>query len=549
MTEAVLVAPPHGLHPATTEEGRAFLQSRLALLGQIGFGLGIFFFVFSHGLHMLLRPGGIELYLPIDRSSLWHLAGTSISLAMWLLMRRGRSFRWSALVALDAAAMLLALAAYGAMVASGLLRPQHEYGLALDVARTDLLMLLITVVLLTLHAIVVPCTARHSLLVSAAGSLPAHALSFWLFSSFPVGEPPISPAVGVTGTSLWCVTVILIATVTSRVIYGLRAQVHAAQRLGQYVLEEQIGEGGMGTVFRASHVLLRRPTALKLLRPERAGAATLARFEREVRLTSRLTHPNTIVVFDYGKTPGGLFYYAMEYLEGIDLERLVARHGAQPPARVAHVLEQACGSLAEAHAAGLVHRDIKPSNLMLCERGGVPDVVKVLDFGLAKEIVDGDASLTGGDTVIGTPLYLAPEAIRDPHGVDARADLYCLGAVGYTMLTGAPPFNAASVIDVCAAHLHQAPAPPSARAPWPIPPRLEALILRCLAKDPDDRPASAAALREELLDCGVRPWSEREARAWWAEHRGDTPPPSPATHLTITVDMLGRSPRLGAGAS
>jgi len=204
------------------------------------------------------------------------------------------------------------------------------------------------------------------------------------------------------------------------------------RRLGQYTLERKIGAGGMGIVYRASHAMLRRPTAIKLLPPDRAGEASIARFEREVQMTAQLSHPNTVAIYDYGRTPEGVFYYAMEYLDGINLEDLVRTYGAQPAGRVLAILDQVCGALAEAHERGLVHRDIKPANIILTERGGEPDVAKVVDFGLVKPIVTDDPRLTMSmpGVMTGTPLYLSPESLTSPESGDPRSDLYALGAVG-----------------------------------------------------------------------------------------------------------------------
>jgi eukaryotic-like serine/threonine-protein kinase len=287
----------------------------------------------------------------------------------------------------------------------------------------------------------------------------------------------------------------------------------APGRLGAYVLDRKIGEGGMGVVYKAIHTLLGRPAAIKLLAPERSGEVDLLRFEREVRLTSQLTHPNTIAVYDFGRTNDGSFYYAMEYVDGLDLQTLVERHGPQDPARVAHLLAQLAGALAEAHAAGLVHRDVKPANLMVCERGGVPDVLKVLDFGLVESVAN-DAPVSSH--IVGTPLYLAPEAITAPETIDARSDLYAVGAVAYFLLTGVPPFAGNSVLEVCARHLSETPLPPSERRGG-IPPELDALILRCLAKSPAKRPESAAALRGALLAL-ASDWTEERGARFWADY-------------------------------
>jgi eukaryotic-like serine/threonine-protein kinase len=347
---------------------------------------------------------------------------------------------------------------------------------------------------------------------------------------------------------VWVALALAISVVTSRVIYGLRCQVAQVERLGQYLLEEKIGEGGMGVVYRARHALLRRPTAIKLVLPERAGPENLARFEREVQLTASLTHHNTVSVYDYGSTPEGVFYYAMEYLDGIDLEQLVVRFGPQPPARVVHVLAQVAASLGEAHSIGLVHRDVKPGNIILCERGGLADTAKVVDFGLVKSVSSlgrEGPTLSSANTIVGTPLYLAPEGLVSPDRIDARADLYALGAVGYFLLTGSPVFRGQSLLEVAAQHLHQAPVPPSERVDQPIPQSLEDLLLRCLAKNPLDRPQSAAELIAALSACDVPAWSPRESAGWWLENglaararmRAAAGPKGPGT---VIIDLARR---------
>jgi serine/threonine protein kinase len=252
----------------------------------------------------------------------------------------------------------------------------------------------------------------------------------------------------------------------------------------------------------------------------RIGEAALLRFEREVQATARLTHPSTVAVYDYGRTPEGVFYYAMEHLDGGDLDDLVAYAGALPARRVVFILEQVCGALEEAHGAGLVHRDVKPANMIVCERGGEGDVAKVLDFGLVKAIDAKEASARSGEGgLTGTPLYMAPESITAPDDVDARSDLYAVGAVAYFLLTGGPPFHAATVVEVCAHHVHTVPDRPSVRLGRAVPVDLEAVVLRCLAKSPGDRFASAATLGEALRGCTEgAPWNDAAARTWWAEH-------------------------------
>jgi serine/threonine-protein kinase len=275
----------------------------------------------------------------------------------------------------------------------------------------------------------------------------------------------------------------------------------------------------MGEVYRARHGMMRRPTALKLLRSDQSREADLVRFEREVQLTARLTHPNTITIFDYGRTDDGVFYYAMELLDGANLERIVEVSGPQPEGRVVRILMMACSALAEAHSIGLIHRDIKPANVMLCTQGGELDVVKLLDFGLVKELaVDGDKSVTVQSTLLGTPLYMAPESIRDPASIDARTDLYSLGAVAYFLLAGSPLFDGKTIVEVCSQHLHQEPEKLATRG-VNVSPELEAIVRACLEKKPENRPASAAELRRRLIASGVMPWDDDKARVWWREHR------------------------------
>jgi hypothetical protein len=311
-----------------------------------------------------------------------------------------------------------------------------------------------------------------------------------------------------------------VAGVISRVVHGLQAKVREAMQLGQYTLESKIGEGGMGAVYRARHAMLRRPTAVKLLPPARSSEQAIARFEREVQETSRLTHPNTVAIFDYGRTSDGVFYYAMEYLDGISLQDLVEMIGPLPADRTIHILRQAADARAEAPAMRLVHRDVKPDNIVLCERGGIADVVKVLDFGLVKDVdAPADAKLSIASRIQGTPLYMAPEALTDPDAVDGRSDLYSLGAVAYYVLTGETPFGG-TVVEVFGHHLHTRPQRPSDRRGEPIERGIEEIVMRCLEKRPEDRFESAASLGDALQGCvDAEGWTRRRARAWWEENR------------------------------
>ena len=320
--------------------------------------------------------------------------------------------------------------------------------------------------------------------------------------------------------AVWGVIFSIATGIVSRVIYGLHKSVRKAMQLGNYTLDKKLGEGGMGVVYLAHHALLRRPTAVKLLPPEKAGEQAVTRFEREVQNTSRLGHPNTVEIYDFGRTPEGVFYYAMEYLEGVNLDELIELEGPQSPARVIHILAQVAHALAEAHEGGLIHRDIKPANIVLCNRGGVADMAKVVDFGLVKD-VSGAAELgvTGSNMITGTPLYMPPEIIATPRDIDGRSDLYSLAAVGFFLITGEHVFDGSSAVAICADHLHTQPDRPSDRMADDLPRDLEDVILRGLAKKPDDRFDSAHAFRRALLACrDARSWGLTEAVAWWAQY-------------------------------
>jgi serine/threonine-protein kinase len=398
--------------------------------------------------------------------------------------------------------------------------------------------------ILILRAALVPSEGRRTLRLSVAAALAALGVA----GLFAIWSPLTSGHRYALETFfalllVWLTFGCAIATIISRVIFGLRREAGLASTVGQYVLEHQIGQGGMGVVYRARHALLRRDTAVKLLAESTADRDAVARFEREVTYTARLSHPNTVAIFDYGRTLDGVFYYAMEYVDGIDLQQLLNRYGPQPPGRVAHLLFQVLASLAEAHAMGLVHRDVKPANIMLTDRCAGPDTVKVLDFGLVRHLVVDDP----GETLAGTPLYLAPEIIADPCSQDAAADLYAVAAVGYLLLAGSPPFRGPSLREVLTQHCNAPVEPPSQRSNRPVPAALEQLVLQGLSKKPSERP-SAIAFREALRACAAG-WTEGDARRWWQTYRaqlGDRPSASPPEARTsgagqpLTIELPDR---------
>ncbi|WP_417392845.1 serine/threonine protein kinase [Gimesia sp.] len=315
------------------------------------------------------------------------------------------------------------------------------------------------------------------------------------------------------------IVIFIFTIIVARKEQETRRAVIKAKQLGQYALEEKLGEGGMGVVYRGQHAMLRRPTAIKLLNIEKTTDETVSRFEREVQLTSQLNHPNTIAIYDYGRTPEGVFYYAMELLDGINLDDLVKQYGPQPESRVIHLLKQVAGSLAEAHQLGVVHRDVKPANIFLTHRGGVYDFIKLLDFGLVKA-VDGreQASLTSTNSMAGTPMYLSPEGINHPDAVDGRSDLYALGAVAYYLLTGTTVFDGESVIEICMKHVQEQPQSLSERLGKPVSADLEQIVMQCLAKDPAQRPQTAGEVILELSKCDSDgQWSILDARQWWEQ--------------------------------
>jgi eukaryotic-like serine/threonine-protein kinase len=362
--------------------------------------------------------------------------------------------------------------------------------------------------ILLLRALIVPSTVKRTLLCGLLMCGPS--ILGVAFGSHRFDDQSLSWITMVGFSINWSVIALIFSGVASATLYGLRREVRDARKLGQYTLGEKLGEGGMGVVYRARHAMLRRPTAIKLL--ANGGEGSLVRFEQEVHLLASLNHPNIVTVHDYGRTADGSFYYAMELLDGMDLEKLVAESGPQPAERVIHIVRQVARGLREAHEVGLVHRDIKPANIFLCRRWGEPDAVKVLDFGLAKNNAEPPSSVTARDVVLGTPLYISPEALKSAALVDARSDIYSLGAVAYYMLTGEPVFKGNSAVEVCAQHLLSAPVVPSERLGRAVPADLEAIVLCCLAKSSEER-YSTAAERSRARGLRCRRRVERRASA------------------------------------
>lgn len=436
---------------------------------------------------------------PVDRGIAYDLVWIVALPIVAAIARRSKTSP-STLRALDAFSMVL-LGAFWALNA-------YQAPLAMPM---EIPLVFMTTILAFTRVVLVPSSFQRTAWIGLLTVAPTIVVIVARGGAFLKGNPPGNDVMFVAFGSVWMLVLVGMTAYASQLIFGLQRQVRIAMRLGQYVLEREIGRGSTGTVFLGRHVLLKRPAAIKVLHRERT-AMHAASFEREVKITSSLSHPNTVTVLDFGWSGDGVFYYVMEYLPGLNLEQLVRAHGAQPDWRVVHILRQAAGSLAEAHARGLLHRDVKPANLIVSERGGVPDVVHVVDFGLAsKPAGASSASLTG------TPGYMAPETITRDAPPDERSDVYSLGAVAYWLCTGTHVFDAVTAADLCMKHVAADVDPPSLRAGRPLHPELERIVLDCLAKHPEKRPASAHALLDRLDALAEElPFDASAARAFWA---------------------------------
>ena len=397
-----------------------------------------------------------------------------------------------------------------------------------------------------LFTVVVPTQPRRAALAALASVSAVPVVVGLMIGSGVTWFKP-DPEEFFLGLVLPYLLVVCMAYVGSRVVYTLGREVRRARELGSYRLEEKLGQGGMGEVWRARHRMLARPAAIKLIRPSlssdgRPGVSQdlLRRFEREAQVIARLRSPHTVELFDFGVATDGTFYYVMELLDGLDAETLLRRFGPVPPERAVYLLRQVCHSLSEAESSGLVHRDIKPANIFLCRYGEEYDFVKVLDFGLVKafdEPTGGAPALTRENVVQGTPAFIAPEQALGKSALDGRVDIYATGCVAYWLLTGQLVFTADSAMGLLMHHIHTPPKPPSARSELAIPLELDNLVLSCLAKDPANRPQSAKELSLRLgeMECASA-WTQDRARDWWLTHQPAQPS---AVNRAATLEAVG----------
>lgn len=507
-----LVRLVEGSTPALAGETRGVLQRRLliaSLLFFSGFVLflirGVFFWSDTYG------DGGAHVFYG-------HLAATALTgLTAALLARKGempfgalRVFEWTV---------------FGGAAAFFVLITQHRLHATANMAEGPHLPVVVApwLLLIFIYALFIPNTWRRALrFLAPAAAAPLLVIAFQsqVCTGFQRCFSRAEYSGYITEQALEMLFALLIAVVGVHTINALRLQAFEAKQLGQYRLKQKLGAGGMGEVYLAEHQMMKRPCAIKVIRPEKAGdPRTLARFEREVRSTAKLSHWNSIDIYDYGRTDDGTFYYVMEYLPGHNVGELVEREGALPPARVVYLMDQVCRALSEAHGIGLVHRDIKPANIFCAYRGGEFDVAKLLDFGLAKPTIDAketaDANLTQEGAITGSPMFMSPEQATGEREADVRSDVYSLGCVLYYLLTGKPPYPYDQAVKVIIAHASEEVAPLRDHSPG-LPMDLEEIVLHCLEKDPEDRFQSIDDLRQALLDVPLDDeWSPDRAAEWW----------------------------------
>jgi eukaryotic-like serine/threonine-protein kinase len=518
-----------------TSNGLEFVQQRIGLFARIIALIALAFLVAGTLGALVLQqvslPGGTSV-LAVSRPSIGHISGLVLLGVVWLLCRRGRSSLVT-LERLDTVSLVGACTAWTFFIAPPLVESIHAA--VVSVAMTVLA-----------RAIMVPSKAERTLRLTTVAFLPVTVVMWLSRGAFQAAgtATPGPSAVTLTAVfqTLFVIAVIWMATITSRTLYDLRRSVREANELGQYALEEKLGAGGMGEVWRARHRLLVRSAAVKLIRPELLASPhsdpelVVRRFEREARATAALRSPHTVELYDFGEAEDGTLFYVMELLLGIDLESLVSRFGPIPAERAVHILKQVCHSLDEAHRNGLTHRDIKPANIFVSDTGTELDFVKVLDFGLVqmRAVQAGSGgNLTTEAVVACTPAYAAPEIARGETLYDHRVDIYALGCVAYWLVTGQRVFEADSMMQMLFNHASTPPRRPQTRTELPIPSSLEQLIMECLEKDPDRRPISASLLAHRLSACQMpEPWTRERAERWWRTHV-----PAPA-HERPVADVL-----------
>lgn len=513
------LVPGSGAH--MTDELHCLLRRRLRVAGLIALsGVAIFF---VKGLLAPRLPQGPQ---PLDLAI--HASALAIMTALCALLWTRIPFSMRALRGIE-------LGFFGAMAAFfGFLHmrifPTKEFAdWVVEHGQEKMLSHLATLsnslrwfVLITLYGTFIPNTWKRCATVVGIMVLLPIGLTVFACAKCPIVSQYQAPAL--FDMSVILGTAAAIAIFGSYRIQELREEAFQAKKLGQYKLLRRIGKGGMGEVFLGEHTLLRRSCAIKLIRPDQAGDATnLSRFEREVRAMATLTHWNSVEVYDYGHAPDGTFYYVMEYLPGLSLQELVDDYGPLPPGRAIHFLRQLCGALREAHGIGLIHRDIKPSNVIVCERGGIKDVAKLLDFGLVVHNVNlggnsgSSAKLTVQGTILGSPPYISPEQAMSKTTFDARTDIYSLGGLAYFLMTGQAPFIRDSAMELLVAHIHDAAIPPR-ELRSDIPHDLEEVLLKCLSKDPADRYPDAQSLDHALAACAAADqWDCDQAEVWWRD--------------------------------
>ena len=516
-----------------TSNGLEFVQRRLALFARSITLINLGFLAAAVIVGLLV--GGRVVF---GRPQIAQLVGFAVLVPVWLLGRR-TVLSQATLGAVDAAALVGACTAWAFFIEPPMAESIH--GAVVSVSITVLV-----------RAIMVPTQPGRTLRQSALAVLPVTAMMWLSRDAFVV--PDIAAAAGsaVTVTvffqTVLLTAVVWMATVTSATLYQLRRSVREANELGQYALEEKLGQGGMGEVWRGRHRLLIRPAAIKLIRPDLLTGAqvdpgsVLRRFEREARATAALRSPHTVELYDFGQAEDGTLFYVMELLSGIDLEHLVSRFGPVPAERAVHLLKQVCHALEEAHQNGLTHRDIKPANIVVSQTGSELDFVKVLDFGLVglRSGQSGDRGRLTAEPGVGvTPAYVAPEVARGDASYDHRVDIYAVGCVAYWLVTGKLVFESNTTMGLLFHHASTPAKRPTSRTELPIPPDFEDLVMECLEKEASRRPATAAELARRLSACTVGDeWTRDRAEEWWRTHAPSPEPDRPLADVLLSREQI-----------